>query len=313
MGVIRRPVHFLIFVFVVVFLIIDSLESFVFAAEWSEVVVKPSGAALHRGPNGDSDGLGLLGRYPGGTRLKVYNEDRGGFYAIYFPQEWNGVHYAWISKDEIELTDSPSTKSSDEYKESRKRRSKRRFDDSASDRSSLSIRTFRLGVIYRQFSPSEFQTAFGDLPTYSVRSLGFDGEFQFQLWRALLGLVHVGQYSFSQLFVSGVDLGTSYAASGYLLTAGLGFSPLRSRTFNLSVSILGGLSLNNLAIATSTVYAYPLLAEVVGDFSVYEGFGLYGKFGYQLHNLTLANPSGGLTTSFSMTGPFAGLGLNFQF
>src|SRR4051812_2493921 len=96
---------------------------------WVPATVKPEGGALHRSASATSE---VLGRYPAGTGVTVYVPARNGYHSLYFSTPWKGLHYVWISQDELELGSAVSAKSS---KKNRVIAASDRNDSSSKDRS----------------------------------------------------------------------------------------------------------------------------------------------------------------------------------
>ena len=72
------------------------------AAGWvSSTVSNLTGGNIHADAMEMSE---ILGVYPSGTTLYVYDPPKNGFYPIYLKTPLNGSHYAWISQNDIELT-----------------------------------------------------------------------------------------------------------------------------------------------------------------------------------------------------------------
>lgn len=75
-----------------------------YAASWVAAKVAPAGTGrVYLEPKA---GAKLLGVYPKGTPVRVYDQAKNGFYAIYLKAEWQGTHYIWISTQDVELTGS---------------------------------------------------------------------------------------------------------------------------------------------------------------------------------------------------------------
>lgn len=49
----------------------------------------------------------VLGKYPMGTKLRVYYPARNGWYAMYFKNPVKGSHYGWMAEDAVEVSEAP--------------------------------------------------------------------------------------------------------------------------------------------------------------------------------------------------------------
>jgi hypothetical protein len=82
--------------------ILIALETPCLSAEWIESKVSnPSGGNIHTDAADMSE---ILGMYPTGTLLYVWDIPKSGFHTIYLKTPLNGSHYAWISESDLELT-----------------------------------------------------------------------------------------------------------------------------------------------------------------------------------------------------------------
>ncbi len=72
-----------------------------FAASWvSALITNPTGGNVHFET---SEAAEVLGNYPAGTFINVYDHPTNGFYSVYLKTPVRGTHYVWISQQDVQL------------------------------------------------------------------------------------------------------------------------------------------------------------------------------------------------------------------
>lgn len=263
-----------------------------------------------------------LGTYHARTTVSLDEQPVAGWYRVTFPTPVKGHNEGWVRQDAVERMlaagsqPPPRRAESDHYKEKNKERRKYSNDEPR----------FRIGLSagLSQVSPSSFQSKTGD--TYaSGTALAYGLDLGYRLSENLDGSLGIDLFNFTQKSgTSGVSDGVF--ADGYSLVAGLDYLMVNGKTFTLGPGIGLGVSAasagnNNGAVkkTTSGIIAPLYLVRLAsglrfGDSS----FAMRFELGYRIQTLTDV-PVTTLSTSqaaladLSLSGLFAGIGLNYLF
>jgi hypothetical protein len=297
-------------------------ETQTYAAGWLQGTVKGSGGTLHRQPSQMSE---VLGKYPSGTRLKVYSETKDGFYAVYFQAEFKGTHYVYISADELEVGGPAVSSSSSDSSQRGSSRSR------GGNNLGVAKNRIRLGATMSLFNPSDFQTGIGDVSA-SFPSIGARADYERQVYKSLYVLAAFNFYSFSQA-TSSANAGGTYNVTGYGGMLGASYYFINNGgPFSLGVSAFGGLTINSAGnttattqITTTSITGVPFGGAVAVAYrfygkkmSFFGNLGVFLRVGYQLQSFG-AVPVYALTSTVQTTSnitlnaPFAKLGLQLEF
>ena len=261
---------------------------------------------LYKDPDANSQ---VLGRYGSGTSIQVFTAPRNGFYAIYFAQPFQGVHYVWIPVNEVQLEGGGGGGGSG---------GERGRD------------TIRLGPNAFQFGPSTIQTALGD-PSSSFFTIGYNLEYERKFNDNWGGIVQLGHYSFTKAVVTANDPLVTYFTSAFTMMVGPVYHVLRGSKSFLSLSAGLGIAINsagnssdgavagNISVNTTFILTYPLFVALTGGYNFSSDWGMYVKLGYQHLSLSavpiVVLPAGltYTTADFNMDSLFAGAGIAYHF
>lgn len=318
--------------FIFVFTCLSSWAHFAYADGWVPATTKQDGGALHKDPLATSE---VLGRYPAGTQLKVYSPARSGFYAMYFAQEWKGVHYVWISENELDLSGKPDQAKPEAAREDSNKTETARAEQptpvrrpasrsSSNSNSDYDTNVVRLGGTFSYTNPSDFETTIG-APSASSVGIGFGLEYEYRFSKTFAALLDVFYYSFSHTYTD--LLTTSLAASGYGAKLGLACYILSGDGLTLAIAGTVGGALNSVSVTStlsqtvaSSLMTVPASVEVRLGLPVVGKLGVYLNLGYEFMTITSlplvlssSTPQTQTLSNLTLSAPVASTGLSFSF
>ena len=279
------------------------------AAEW-KVTTLTQDSMLYKAPDARSE---VLGRYPKGTKIRVYHPGRNGWYTTYLSKPVKGVQYAWLPSSVLDIDG--AAPGGDKEKAGPA--------GPVTDPNTW----ISAGAVMTMAAPSEMQTAIGDTAA-GISLLNISAGVGRYFGEKFFLTVRGGMFSLP----TPAGASGAYTASGMWGTLGAGYMFIRKNGYSVGLEVAGGMSLctagnsakstsdgKTYSLTTSGIMGTPINAGLTGKLAFSRKLGIEAQAGYLMHTLSavpffkLNTASTQVTPNMSLGGLNAGARLYFAF
>ncbi len=269
------------------------------AAEWKATTLIQD-SMLYKSPDAKSE---VLGRYPRGTRIRVYHPGRNGWYSTYLSKPVKGVQYAWLPANTLDLNVGGASAANTPSREKK--------EGPLTDPNTW----VTAGIAMTMAAPSEMQTAIGDTAA-GISLLNISAGAGRYFGDKFFVTVRGGMFTLP----TPASAAGAYTASGLWGTLGLGYMFMRSNSYSVGFELAGGISLctagnsarstadsKTYSLTTSGIMGTPINVGITGKVPFSSKLGLEAQAGYLMHTLS-AVPFFKLNTASTQVTPNVSLG-----